>query len=293
MARKTLIQVRRDTAANWTSANPTLSAGEWGFESNTGKVKMGDGSTAWASLSYFIPGVGAGGTVAADAIWDAKGDLAVGTGSDTASKLTAGSNGKLLVAASGESTGLKWDTGYLGGLELVYKYTVTGSDKASVDTGVDTADAGTNDFTNGDVLEIFVYSRTDEAVTSSVLKLVINNDTAANYDRQSFSASGASVSGSQNLGEGAVLLVTSGASSAANYFGHAQLAIPNYAGTVGYKEFTALYGNATGSGVAQSQAAAFAYKSTSAITRISIIPNTAAKKLKVGSQLLIYKRRNA
>ncbi len=38
---------------------------------------------------------------------------------------------------------------------LVYRYTVTGSDKASIDTGVDTADAGSNDWTNGDLLEIW------------------------------------------------------------------------------------------------------------------------------------------
>ena len=43
---------RRDTAANWTSANPTLLAGEIGIESDTNKIKIGDGSTAWASLTY-------------------------------------------------------------------------------------------------------------------------------------------------------------------------------------------------------------------------------------------------
>jgi hypothetical protein len=47
------IQLRRDTAANWTSANPTLAQGEIGFESNTGKMKIGIGSTAWTSLGYF------------------------------------------------------------------------------------------------------------------------------------------------------------------------------------------------------------------------------------------------
>jgi hypothetical protein len=55
------LQVRRDTAANWTSANPTLSAGEIGFETSTGKFKIGDGSTAWSSLSYFQTGGGGGG----------------------------------------------------------------------------------------------------------------------------------------------------------------------------------------------------------------------------------------
>jgi hypothetical protein len=43
---------RRDTAANWTTANPTLLAGEIGIESDTEKIKIGDGSTAWTSLAY-------------------------------------------------------------------------------------------------------------------------------------------------------------------------------------------------------------------------------------------------
>ena len=52
MAVVTQIQVRRGTAAQWTSANPTLASGEWGFETDTGKVKIGNGTTAWTSLSY-------------------------------------------------------------------------------------------------------------------------------------------------------------------------------------------------------------------------------------------------
>lgn len=52
MAVVTQIQARRGTAAQWTSANPTLAAGEWGYETDTGKVKIGNGSTAWTSLGY-------------------------------------------------------------------------------------------------------------------------------------------------------------------------------------------------------------------------------------------------
>ena len=56
-----------------------------------------------------VTDIGAGtGNVAADAIWDAKGDLAGGTGANTAAKLTVGANDALLKAASGETTGLKW-----------------------------------------------------------------------------------------------------------------------------------------------------------------------------------------
>ena len=48
----TVIQVKRGTAAAWTSANTVLTAGEIGFESDTKKMKVGDGSTAWTSLAY-------------------------------------------------------------------------------------------------------------------------------------------------------------------------------------------------------------------------------------------------
>jgi len=46
------LQNRRDTSSAWTSANPTLAAGEIGLETNTAKWKMGDGVTAWNSLAY-------------------------------------------------------------------------------------------------------------------------------------------------------------------------------------------------------------------------------------------------
>jgi hypothetical protein len=49
-----IIQIRRDTAANWASANPTLAQGELGTESDTTKIKIGDGTTAWNSLGYLI-----------------------------------------------------------------------------------------------------------------------------------------------------------------------------------------------------------------------------------------------
>ena len=49
-----IIQIRRDTAANWTSANPVLAQGELGVETDTDKIKIGDGSTAWTSLGYLI-----------------------------------------------------------------------------------------------------------------------------------------------------------------------------------------------------------------------------------------------
>jgi len=46
------IQFRGDTAANWTSADPTLMIRELGVETDTDKFKIGDGATAWTALPY-------------------------------------------------------------------------------------------------------------------------------------------------------------------------------------------------------------------------------------------------
>ena len=48
--------LRNDTAANWTSANPVLLKGEVGLETDTLKLKFGDGVSQWNSLKYFVSG---------------------------------------------------------------------------------------------------------------------------------------------------------------------------------------------------------------------------------------------
>ena len=46
--------LRRDTASNWTKKNPVLREGEEGYETDTGRCKIGDGNTAWNALSYTV-----------------------------------------------------------------------------------------------------------------------------------------------------------------------------------------------------------------------------------------------
>jgi plastocyanin len=46
------IQLRNDTASNWTTANPVLALGEFGLERNTGQFKVGDGTSTWNALQY-------------------------------------------------------------------------------------------------------------------------------------------------------------------------------------------------------------------------------------------------
>lgn len=54
----TQIKLRRDTAANFTSKNPVLGVGEPAYETDTKKLKIGDGTTAYTQLDYFTSGGG-------------------------------------------------------------------------------------------------------------------------------------------------------------------------------------------------------------------------------------------
>lgn len=62
------LQLRRDTAANWTSNTPTLLAGEMGVETDTGKFKVGDGTTTWTALAYSSGPAGTAGSAATVAV---------------------------------------------------------------------------------------------------------------------------------------------------------------------------------------------------------------------------------
>jgi hypothetical protein len=68
------LQNRRDTAANWTSNNPTLGAGEIGYETDTAKYKIGTGSATWTSLSYAYT-AGAQGTTGIQGLTGIQGSL--------------------------------------------------------------------------------------------------------------------------------------------------------------------------------------------------------------------------
>lgn len=54
MPAQTVIKLRRGTAAQWTSANPVLAAGEIGLETDTLRTKYGNGSSSWSALSYSV-----------------------------------------------------------------------------------------------------------------------------------------------------------------------------------------------------------------------------------------------
>ena len=184
--------------------------------------------------------------------------------------------------------------GLPGASALVYRYTVTGSDKASIDTGVDTADAGSNDWTNGDLLEIWLIARTDDAAASGTINVTLNNDTGSNYDRTVVSGAGTSTPTSgQNTATASWGLSTHGSGGSASYPGITRISIPDFAGTTFFKMAEAILAKVDATAGNNSAALnGLGYRSTSAITRVAVAAS-AGQKLKVGSQLLIYKRLNA
>lgn len=127
MPAQTVIQLRRGTAAQWVSAQtaagstPVLAAGEQGYETDTGKLKVGDGTTLWGSLAY----ANGGGSIPQSQVTNLTsdlsgkmtnpmttvGDLIVGgtvtSGIAAPARLGIGTTGQVLTVSSGSVT---WST---------------------------------------------------------------------------------------------------------------------------------------------------------------------------------------
>lgn len=103
--RKTLVNEGAITSSGLTQATARLLGRTTASSGAVEEITVGSGLSLSAGS---LTATGGSGDVATDSIWDAKGDLAVGTGANTAAKLTVGANGAIPMAASGETTGLAW-----------------------------------------------------------------------------------------------------------------------------------------------------------------------------------------
>lgn len=110
-------EFRRDTAANWTANNPVLLDGELGWERDTRKVKMGNGTSAWNSLPYggIVGGTGATGAAGATGATGAAGAAgstgATGpTGAVGPGVATGGTAGQVLSKIDGTAYNTQWIT---------------------------------------------------------------------------------------------------------------------------------------------------------------------------------------
>ena len=105
------VKVKRATAARWASQNPVLAAGEIGYEKDTRKIKLGDGTSTWTQLSYLVAdGTGAAGQAAT---------IRIGT------VTTLAYNASATVVNSGTANAAVLDFGIPRG-KSVYEYAVEG-----------------------------------------------------------------------------------------------------------------------------------------------------------------------
>ena len=144
------ILLRRDSLGNWQSNNPVLLSGEPGYETNTGKLKVGDGITPWNQLSYYYGATG-------------------GTGA-TGSIGVTGPTGSIGVTGPTGSIGVTGPTGSIG---------PTGP---TGPTGVDFSLVETNDQVGTYALELSDKNKIVNITSSGQTYLTIQNDAATDFE---------------------------------------------------------------------------------------------------------------
>jgi hypothetical protein len=229
-----------------------------------------------------------GGYVAIDTIWDAKGDLAVGTGADTAAKLTVGSNNQVLTADSTQTTGLKWATPASGGggAWTLLSTTTIGITPATFD--VSSISGSYND------LLLVMILRAAASVTSAIVELRFNNDSGSNYGYQMLNSTGSSTSSTNSGGANTFISLANcwGGSAPSGQFSHHEVTIPGYAATT-WTKTTMLrkhdwYDFAAGDmGITIGTGG---WNNTAAINRVQLLTGTSPNTFTQGSLIRIYGR---
>jgi PKD repeat protein len=221
-----------------------------------------------------------GGGMVADTLWDTKGDLAVASAADTGAKLAVGTDGQVLTADSAQTLGVKWAA--LPAQVVKLFDSTLGSDTASIDTGAGGIAGGYM------AIEIWIVARTDEAAAIANLALTLNNDTGANYDFSAVINTDSSLTGGSSLTAANVPIYVHGSGGTASYPAAVRLSIPGYAGTAFFKvgEITNFSPEATLSN-SRLMFRGFGWRSTAAITRVTVAPATGGAKLKAGSRMTI------
>lgn len=269
-----------DTATHWPWGffvqvkSGTVNANTLWMHTTTAAITLGTTALTFAQIGA---SGGGGGSVATDAIWDTKGDLAVATGADTAAKLAVGTDGYQLVADSTQTTGLRW----AAGLILVDDHTSgVGGDASYTISSIPA----------GKALLISISARGDTAATNSNLRMRCNGDTGANYGFQAHWASGTTPTAAESLGATSVDVGIIAAASAAAGLGSALvIEIPDYANTTFHKHFVArsVHRRATTTGQTLLMAHGGGWQSTSAITSLTFLP--AAGNFAQGTRITVWR----
>ena len=249
----TLAQViLRDTAANRPAAG---TAGRLFYDTTNEKWQRDTGAT-WEDCE---PAAGAGGAVATDAIWDAAGDLAIGTGANTAAKLAIGTANQLLRVNAG-ATAPEWAS---VGRVLLSEQTPSG-------TGTVTFSSIPSTYKN--LIVEFICRSTKAGAANDSLSCRLNTDTTdANYRRQLLDAYGGTAAAAG--GDDAIIAYISAANAPADTATTGFMRLIQYAGTTFQKlcRTKSEYRYDTSSTHLILSESAIHWENTAAITQIDLV----------------------
>lgn len=193
--------------------------------------------------------------------YNAKGALLSASAASTPAVLPVGTNGQVLTAASGESTGLQWATPASGGMTLI---NTGGTTLSGASTTISSIPSTYNN------LEIFI--RLARPATNSVdLRFRLNGDSGATSYGYVFSSGGGAQSFVQDF-----ISITDGNLNSADTWGTVNLILPDYANTSTYKQTQSTAMTMDDTNTAQYRfASSFGiYKSSSAINSITFLPSS-------------------
>jgi len=194
------IQLRRDTAANWTSSNPVLRAGEVGIETDTLKFKIGNGTSTWTQITGYA-NVTPSSLTSSLSEYIESGDLGQPSGP---AQLTAG--GDLLVP---ENEIVMWSaetntyTTTLTATEPTADRTITFKDGSGTLAFTTDVPSNTDSLSEGTTNKYFTDERAQDAIGTALAagthsNITVSYDDSANSISLSASGAVASLSGTSN-----------------------------------------------------------------------------------------------
>ena len=190
-----------------------------------------------------------------------RGDIIVRNSSNVTARLAIGTSGKVL---SSDGTDVSWQTAGAGAMTRIQQIVSTGSS-----TETFSAIAGTYE-----TLVIHWNGRSDRAANNwDNMGIRFNGDTGANYSSEEMGAFNTTTTSVQSLNATSVLVGQLLAASAdANAASSGSITIPGYARTVFQKSFQAVYGGFPATTVGQTVVISGRWKSTAAITSVTLFP---------------------